>query len=484
MELEMKTEGKKLEFYTGRWVSFLPFIIFLGMIIVSVVLDAVSERSMWICCIVGLMIAFFLAKDKIRYGDAIAEGIAQKLTSVPVLFWIFAGIFTTTLRAAGLVQGIVWVAYNVGAHGMLFVLVAFISCAAFATAAGTGLGTTIAGISILYPAGCLLGANPLVLAGAIIGGGAFGDNLAPVSDTTICSALTQGADITGVVKSRLRYSAVAAAITILFILFFGGGGSITGEALPHDLIAEYMNPKGLLMLIPAILTIYLAIKKGDVIYACIAGTAAVIVVALPTGLLTLSDIICLSDGGVSGTLVDGIGGMADIVILCLLVMGMVGVMKAGEGDKLLIDIATKVIRGVCGAELSIVILSAILAGMTGINTPAILAIGVPYAKPMGERFHIHPYRRANLLDASSCSLAYTLPWTSIALATATYSAQGNALFGDVVPAIGAEEIFFYPVYAWALLAIMLFASITGWGRRFAGPNGEELKKLPEEVADK
>lgn len=50
MELEMKTEGKKLEFYTGRWVSFLPFIIFLGMIIVSVVLDAVSERSMWICC--------------------------------------------------------------------------------------------------------------------------------------------------------------------------------------------------------------------------------------------------------------------------------------------------------------------------------------------------------------------------------------------------------------------------------------------------
>ena len=71
-------------------------------------------------------------------------------------------------------------------------------------------------------------------AGAIIGGGAFGDNLAPVSDTTICSALTQGADITGVVKSRLRYSAVAAAITILFILFFGGGGSITGEALPHD----------------------------------------------------------------------------------------------------------------------------------------------------------------------------------------------------------------------------------------------------------
>lgn len=43
MELEMKTEGKKLEFYTGRWVSFLPFIIFLGMIIVSVVLDAVSS---------------------------------------------------------------------------------------------------------------------------------------------------------------------------------------------------------------------------------------------------------------------------------------------------------------------------------------------------------------------------------------------------------------------------------------------------------
>lgn len=45
MELEMKTEGKKLEFYTGRWVSFLPFIIFLGMIIVSVVLDVLCRSA-------------------------------------------------------------------------------------------------------------------------------------------------------------------------------------------------------------------------------------------------------------------------------------------------------------------------------------------------------------------------------------------------------------------------------------------------------
>ena len=67
---------------------------------------------------------------------------------------------------------------------------------------------------IFYPAGIMLGANEMMMAGCIVSGAIFGDNLAPISDTTIASASTQQfkngkpADIGGVVSSRIKYSLV------------------------------------------------------------------------------------------------------------------------------------------------------------------------------------------------------------------------------------------------------------------------------------
>jgi len=472
-------ENKKLEFYGGTGISFLPFVLFLCVVIAAVVCDGVSERAMWVGCLVGLMVTFFLAKDKIQFGDAIAKGAADKLTAVPIICWIFAGIFTTTLRAAGLVEGIVWAAYNVHASGMLFVLVTFIASALFATAAGTGMGTVMAGMSVLYPAGVLLGANPAALAGAIIGGGAFGDNLAPISDTTICSALSQDADVPGVVRSRLRYSIAAASITVVYILFFGSSGHGV-NAVPIELLQNYMNPMGLIMLIPAAITIIVAVKKGDIVFACTIGTLAVIVVGVPAGLITLSDVISFKDGAIAGTIVNGVGGMADICILTVLIMGMVGVMNAAEGDKLLMTGANKIIHTARGAEAAIFAIVLCLSSMTGVNTPSILAVGAPFAKPIGEKFKIHRYRRANILDGTACTLNYVLPWTSIILLTYSTTSAVHETFGELVPVIHPTEALFYPVYCWALLGVLIVAIITGWGRRYEGENGEELMKSPDD----
>ncbi len=45
-----------------------------------------------------------------------------------------------------------------------------------------------------------------MLIGAILAGATFGDNISPVSDTTIASATTQNAEMGAVVRSRLRWS--------------------------------------------------------------------------------------------------------------------------------------------------------------------------------------------------------------------------------------------------------------------------------------
>ena len=141
--------------------------------------------------------------------------MADKIAIIPVACWIFAGVFTAVLRSSHFVDGIIWAAYHVGASGTVFVIITFLASAIFATSSGTGFGTILAGMSVLYPAGVLLGANPAVLAGAILGGGAFGDNLAPVSDTAISSAASQGVDIGGVVKTRFKYAIIAGVITLI-----------------------------------------------------------------------------------------------------------------------------------------------------------------------------------------------------------------------------------------------------------------------------
>jgi hypothetical protein len=46
-------------------------------------------------------------------------------------------------------------------------------------------------VGILLAAGVLLGCDPAILTGAIVSASIFGENLAPISDTTIISAGTQ-----------------------------------------------------------------------------------------------------------------------------------------------------------------------------------------------------------------------------------------------------------------------------------------------------
>jgi len=214
----MNNEIKKLEFYGGEWMSFIPFIVFLVLIVMTTfVAGSISDGALWIPAFMALIVAFFFAKDKKNYSEVIINGMASKEAIIPVVCWIFAGVFSRILRESGLAGGIAGMAASLGISGTFFIIVSFLASAVFATASGTGFGTIAAGMGVLYPAGVALGAHPALLAGAIVSGGAFGDNLAPVSDTTICSATSQGVDVPGVVRSRLKYALTAAEVIQLTV---------------------------------------------------------------------------------------------------------------------------------------------------------------------------------------------------------------------------------------------------------------------------
>ena len=446
-------QEKTLPFHGGAIVSFLPFTFFLIMTIVMALNAAVTVKGMWAGAFTGIVLTFILTKDRQQYSDTIIKAMASPDSIMPIACWIFAGVFTGVLRNTGLVNGVIWGAYSVGAQGSLFTIISFVASALFATASGTGFGAIIASMAVLYPAGALLGADPYILAGAIISGGAFGDNLSAVSDTTISAATTMSIDIAESAKRRFIFAMISGLITIVLIVVFSGQNQVLGD-IPFDKIEPYMNPMGLVMLIPAILTIYTAIKTGDIIFSTSVGTVVAVIVALLAGLATFDQFLWIKNGDVGGILVDGIGSMVDICIMALLIFICVRIMKDGGGDQILLNNAKKVIRSTKSVELAILFLSGLLGSITLLTVPSIITAGSTFAKPLSKEFKIDPYHVANLLASGSTMTCYALPWTITMVLTAKLSENANALFGDSVPTLLTSNMgiwCFYPIVLFFVL---------------------------------
>lgn len=477
----MEEDFKKLEFYGGEWVSFLPFVVFLVMIVLTTFyFGSISDGALWVPAYTALVVAFFFAKDKKLYANTIIDGMASRDAIVPVVCWIFAGVFARILRTSGLADGIAGVAASLGIKGTFFIIISFISSAILATASGTGFGTIAAGMGVLYPAGIALGAHPQLLAGAIVSGGAFGDNLAPISDTTICSATSLGVDVPGVVKSRLKYALTAGLITVIGIIIIGSGYEGTVSTVD---VVEY-NPKTLLMLIPVALTIWIAVKTGDIIIATTIGTVLASITAIAAGLIDFIQVdpssevvkealIRVSGTGldrtVDGVIYTGINSMMQVVVLALLLFGSIAIMKAGHGDVKLLNALENVAKGPKGAEFIISIMVVLLSSLMGLNAPAILAVGPSFAKPLSERYGISPYRAANLLDAQSNTLVYALPWTPAIIYTIGFAK-------DSAYPLTAVEMTPYVLYSYAMLGVMFITILLGIGRYDNMEKSKEITK--------
>ena len=68
-------------------------------------------------------------------------------------------------------------------------------------------------------------------------GSCFGDNLAPISDTTIASSLSREVDVMKVVRSRFKYALIAGAISVVGYPVFGfmdAGNGVSAEMAAVD----------------------------------------------------------------------------------------------------------------------------------------------------------------------------------------------------------------------------------------------------------
>jgi Na+/H+ antiporter NhaC len=470
-----------LQFHGGRAMSAVPLVFFVAWAIGISIADTPNENGLILGAVIGITLGMFLCRNKWSvYADEVFAGMANKIATVTIVAWFWAGMFAQVLRAGGLVDGLVWLGGVSNATGGVFAGATFLLAATFSSAVGTGYGTTVAFCTLMYPAGLIMGCDPVWLFAAILSGAAFGDNLAPVSDTTVVSATTQETDIPGVVRSRFKYALTAGIPAFVLFTILGGGDGTLDAARAHAIFEQTAAPDGLVLLVPFALVIFLALRGYHILVTLTWGIVGAIVLGFAFGLLNMHDIFYLDPENdiVGGALVNGIAGYISLSILILLIVAGGHIMKLGGAmDAMVNRLASMAGRSVARAEAAIWSIVFSLNVFITINTAAEIT-AAPVVSQLGKRFKLHPYRRANFLDAVTSALGYIFPWgggvligySTISNLTETY---------DFVTVVPPDQVWPFVLHGWFLAVVMLVAALTGFGRTYEAPDGSQTKTKPE-----
>ena len=457
------TFERPLSFYGGLLGALLPFVVFMCGVIAIALSGAPDERGFWPVLILALCIGLFLARDRNAFCGKVIEGMSHDLVMIMITAWILASTIGVLMTATGFVDALTWVSARLNLSGTGFVVAAFVICCVVSLSTGSSFATILICSPILYPAGGLLGAHLPTLAGAIIGGATFGDFTAPISDTTIASAMSQQAEIGPAVRSRLKYILPAGAIALVgysvSASLSAGVLSTTGPALTGD-------PRGLPMLLVPVLIIWLFMRGKHLLYGLLAGLVFGTGLGLALGLLSFQQVISLDPENFTARsfVIDGINRAVGISFFTILLMGLVATLRASGVINRLVDFAAARSRTPRRAETWI-------AGTVGaavlLTTHSIVAILMvaEFANKTGEQMAIPAKRRANILSLVVCVFPFLLPYFIPVILMANATASG-AEFG--VPAVSPLQVGLHNFIAWALLGMSLAAVLGGFGRKGDG----------------
>ena len=162
---------------------------------------------------------------------------------------------------------------------------------------------------------------------------------------------------------------------------------------------------------------------------------------------------------------------------------IIGILNASGLLQQVIDglVHSKLNRSVVGTEVIIsvgLMVSSICLGSA--NGPAIIMWG-PIANDLGKSKGLHPYRRANLMDGFGSTLPAVIPVTSAFIFIALSCIQGLMDTYSFVQEVSPVSLAGASLHCWFLFVALAVAAITGWGRKYEGPNGEPVKALPAQT---
>lgn len=353
----------------------------------------------------AIILALIISKEKLNNAiETFIAGIGHANIIAMCLIYLLAGAFAAVAKATGGVDATVALGLSLIPSTLL--LPGFFLIAAFiATAMGTSMGTIAAVAPIALGVSQEANIDLALMAGTVISGALFGDNLSIISDTTIAATRSQGCEMRDKFRENVIFALPAAIITIVILILVGQGNA---ELAPQEI--------DIFKVLPYLAILVLAVSGLNVFVVLTVG----ILLAGFTGFVSID----YSIASFANDIFTGFKNMQEIFILSMLVGGLAALMQQRGGlafisekiEVLIQRFSKKQSKRV--TEFGIATLVSLTNSCVANNTVSIIVTG-NIAKELAQKEGISAKRSASLLDIFSCIMQGILPYGAQALLAAS-----------------------------------------------------------------
>lgn len=391
----METKDSKVK---GSFRGLLPLI---GFLVLYILAGLVSGKFDSMPLLVGMtiagMISFILppaeGEPKLTFQQKImkfCKGGGEANLMMMVVIFIMAGAFQGVASKMNAVSSVTNLGLSILPQSMILPGIFIIGCI-LSFAMGTSMGTIAALMPVAVDVASKTGVSPALMAGIVVGGAMFGDNMSFISASAIAAVQSQAVTMREKFKLNMICYLPALIINVVMLALY--------PIKEVTLGAEYSF--NLVNIIPYALVIVLSLIGISVMPVMIIGVFSGIVIGVMHG-----DFGWIS----SMTYINkGMAGMEEMAMIAIFVGGVVEMMKYLGGIQWLIDKLSKNTKTKHGAELSIGLLIILLCVATTNNTIAIVAVG-PMAVTIGKKFKLARSRVATILSMFATHVQGVIPY--------------------------------------------------------------------------
>lgn len=349
--------------------------------------------------VVGILLGRHSLSDNIQ---VFLEGVREKNIITMCMIYLLAGAYTEVLKGIGGVDATVHFALHFIPQEATLPGV-FLIGALVSTAMGTSMGTIAALAPIAVGISRALGIDPALMAGAVISGAMFGDNLSMISDTTIAATQIHPCSLKDKFKVNLMIAIGPLILTLVFFALSGSGVASGTQESP--------NSPSLIFSFPYFFVLILALLGTNVFIVLSSGllVAGIIGVAFAPSYTALN---------LAKNIFEGYISMNEILILSLLIGGLSELAKDQGGIRFLVQSMDSFIRrwatraqGSRVAEGAVSSIVSFCDICTANNTVAIILAGEA-THEISKRYHIPFARTAALVTIFSCVFQGILPYSA------------------------------------------------------------------------
>lgn len=414
-----------------------PLLLFVILFLLSGVLlqDFYAISSVfWILIVLIFTFIFFEGTFENKF-ESFLDGVADKKILLMSVIFLLSGAFSSLCKEAGTIDYLTFLLFNYVPISLLFVGFFLLSCC-LSFALGTSVGTIVALGPIAYQ---LAGDNQeamAMLAGSLLGGAMFGDNLSFISDTTIAATQTMQVEMKDKFKANFILAGLAALFSCIVLFYYN-----------VDFKQSIVEPtnSSYILLIPYFLIIFLALYGMHVVkvllYACF--SAMLLLLYFNFGF-----------EAVTKSFYEGMHSMFEICILSLCIGGLVKLIEKAGGINYILETLQRFVNNKLNRVPFVVASLVSFVNICVANNTIALLISGPIAYKLATKYKVNKPKITSVLDIFSCIVQGVLP----------YGAQVLILLSFFNKEINYLELMQFSFYIWILLLVTIFSMYISFGK--------------------